>query len=67
MLITFQDPDGVAQNRSARFSIEVLDQTGANMTTLTGDLVPHLNASQISALQSFLNVLRAQAVSEVLG
>jgi len=64
--VTLQDPDGVAGNRGARYVLEVEDQEGNVMRTLNGDLVPHLSQSKISAIQNFLDDIRAKAVSEVL-
>jgi len=55
------DPNGVHADRNARYSIEILDQDGTIMRKISGDLVPHLTAPQIAALQTFLDDIRVLA------
>jgi hypothetical protein len=55
-------PDG---SRVIRFEITVMSQTGDKMDIVSGDLVPHLTSGQLTALNNFLDAMRAKAV-EVL-
>jgi hypothetical protein len=52
------DLDGTNPNRSLRFFLQVLDQNGAIMRTLSGDEVPHLTQTQINQLLSFMATRR---------
>lgn len=47
------------------FEIDVLKSDGTTRT-LTGNLVPHLTAQQISQLQTFMANLRTQAETQIL-
>ena len=53
--------------QSAQFEVQVLDGNGCLMRLLRGDLVPHITAQQRQGLIDFMNDLRAQAESEILG
>lgn len=48
------------------FEIEILDQNGEYLYSKQGDLEPHLTATQITQLQTFIGGMRTKATSEVL-
>ena len=64
--ITLTDQDGVAANHIATFVIEVEDQDGDMLRVRTGNLEPHLEAAQKTAIVNFLDWVRDKAVDELL-
>ncbi len=52
---------------SAKFRITIDDQFNSPIGHRSGDLVPHLTAGQISALQGFMDAMWAKAEEEVIG
>lgn len=56
----------ISGHKSARFVIEVEDQNGLTMRTLSGDLVPHLTQAQINGLLGLIADVRTQAEAEIL-
>jgi len=58
------DPTGAGQP-AAEFAVQVRYDNGEHHT-LRGNLVPHLTAGQISALLSFMDNMRQQAITEIL-
>ncbi len=55
------DPQGI------EFRLTIDDQWDHPMGHRSGDLVPHLTAGQISALQGFMDAMWAKAEEEVIG
>jgi hypothetical protein len=53
--------------KSASYNVAVLDQNGGYITALTGDLLPYITQAQINALVAFMDGLRAQAMSQIIG
>ncbi len=43
------------------YHLELLDADGQLVTTQGGDLTPHLTAGQLTALNNFLDAMRAKA------
>lgn len=52
--------------KSANYKIYVMDQDGHRMSVPEGDLVPHLQQSDITWLLDFVARMRAKAESELL-
>jgi len=52
-------------SQSAQFSLRVVYSDNTE-ETIAGNLVPHITTEQITALQSFLTGLRAQAEEQIL-
>lgn len=46
---------------TAKFEVQVLQADGSIFRVVSGDLVPHLNATQIKGLQALMADLRAKA------
>lgn len=61
------DEDGIPLVDTADYEVQVLQADGSMFKVLSGNLVPHLTAGQISALQAFMSDMRAKAVAEILG
>lgn len=63
-IVTGDDP-----HKAIRFEIDVLDQNGRPIPKerRAGNLLPHLTAGQISALQQFAIDIRIQAEQQILG
>ncbi len=66
------DPDPTRQTvidgdetKGAFFSVQV-EFNDSSLEVKTGNLVPHITAAEISALQSFMDSLRTQANDEFL-
>ena len=57
----------IVPHQSIEFSLTIDDQFDSPMGTISGNLVPHLTAGQITALQSFMDAMWAKAESEVIG
>jgi hypothetical protein len=55
-------------SKSANYNLKVLDQDGQRIPYSgdTGDLVPYLTQEQITALISFMDGLRAQAIAQII-
>lgn len=53
--------------QSAAFELDILDPSGAFIRTVSGDLGPHITAAQRNSLVTFLNNLRAQAQTQIVG
>ena len=66
IFIALTDYDGIPANHIATFNVEVLDQNGDTLRTLTGQLQPHLSPAQIQSIVDFLAALRTQAEGEIL-
>jgi hypothetical protein len=49
------------------FKVSIDDQWDRPMGHRSGDLIPHLTAGQITALQDFMDAMWAKAESEVIG
>jgi hypothetical protein len=58
--------DGTPMGKRAEFQFDVLDQNGAVIRRLNGDLVPHITQGQIDALLAFMAGLRTQAHTQVI-
>jgi len=58
--------DLIEGQQRAYFSVHVLDQDGRVLTTVDGDLVPHITQVQRDGLISFMDDLRTQAYDEIL-
>lgn len=54
-----------SEERGAQYSVQIRFSDGS-LRVREGDLVPHLTAAQISALQGFMATLRAKALAELL-
>lgn len=61
------DEDDNDYPESVDFRINIYDQTGHRMAGRSGDLVPHLTAGQITALQSFMDAMWTKAETEIIG
>lgn len=61
------DEDGVPLIDTADYEVQVLQADGSMFRLVGGNLVPHLTAGQISALQTFMANIRAKAIAEILG
>lgn len=64
-LVSIKDPSDDSITKSARFEIQIIYNTG-EIKVISGDLVPHLTAGQISSLNSFMDALRTQAEGQIL-
>lgn len=51
--------------QTAEYSVQVMYSDG-EIKVMTGDLVPHLTSSRITALKGFMNEMRAKAEEEIL-
>ena len=51
--------------QTAEYSVQVLYNDGS-IKVMTGDLVPHLTTSRITALKSFMAEIRTKADEEIL-
>lgn len=60
--------DDPVDGQKVNYEIAVLDQDGQQMRVRgdIGNLVPHLTAGQITALQNFMADIRTKAVAELL-
>ena len=63
--VTLADFPGGATDE-VEYRVEVLDQSGNLMEVKDGNLVPHLTAGQITALQDFMADMRTKAADEIL-
>jgi hypothetical protein len=61
--------DNNMASQSANYELVVLDQNGQHLsfTGDAGNLIPHITIAQRNALMAFLNDLRAQAETQILG
>jgi hypothetical protein len=66
-LVRTIDEDDHDYPQGIDFSLTIDDQFDSPMGHRSGDLVPHLTAGQISALQDFMDAMWAKAVDEVIG
>ena len=66
IVIRLVDGDGTTGNQRTLFKVQVLNASGDEFETLTGNLVPHLTGAQITAIQDFLDDIRTQAENEIL-
>lgn len=67
IVVTLKDAtEGASPYQAALFNVRVLDQNGRYYDDKQGSLVPHIAASTISQLQSFMADIRTQAESEIL-
>jgi len=66
IFVALTDYDGVPANHIATFNVEVLDQNGDTLRTLTGQLQQHLSGTQQQRIVDFLAALRTQAEGEIL-
>lgn len=61
------DPPEGHPAQSAGFRITIYDQNGDEVRRLAGDLVPHITAQQRNQILGFMDDLRTQAETELLG
>ncbi len=61
------DVDDPEFPQGIEFRLTIDDQFDQPMGHRSGDLVPHLTAGQIIALQDFMDAMWAKAESEVIG
>lgn len=52
--------------KKASYHIELLDETGQMVTTLSDDLRPLLTAAQLNGINNLLTMLRTKAEAETL-
>ena len=57
------------EHQTAEYHLALLDQNGVKIEIpgQSGDLVPHLTAQEIQALQEFMASLRERATGQLLG
>lgn len=67
MVVILKDAVGEETYQSAYFEVQVLDSDGEELERRRGDLRPHLTAGQIQGLLAFMDDLRTQAVSQIIG
>ena len=62
-VLSQSEPDGDwdTENKSANFTLQVLDQDGTPMPAVGGELLQHLTPEQIAYQIQFLNDMRALA------
>ena len=60
-------PDGAydTEDKSANYTLQVLDQDGERMPPVGGDLLPHITPEQTAWLIQFMNDLRALAEAQL--
>lgn len=61
------DEDDPEFPQGIEFRLTIDDQFDSPMGHRSGDLIPHLTAGQITALQDFMDAMWAKAESEVIG
>ena len=68
IVITLKDIPALAGNpasRTARFEVRLVDDNGFHLDTVQGDLDSHLTDNQRTALNNFMDAMRAKAAEAV--
>ena len=61
----FADIGEVEAHQEAKYTV-LIEYNDGSVEAVSGDLVPHITAAQIEALQGFLAGLRVQAEQQIL-